>query len=317
MWRLLILACGLALTGGAAAWEQTTPEGGVAVPALKARVTDLTGTLSGSERERIEAKLAQWEASSGNQMAVLMLASTKPEAIEQYAIRVAEAWKIGKKGKDNGVLLLIAKDEKKIRLEVGYGLEGAIPDVTARRIIGEVIAPHFKGGKFFDGIDAGIDRVIGLTAGTAKMEGSPPAQKKSSGWNLSGHWEGLLIGAIVALVLVGSVLRSMFGNFFGSLVGGALAGGVGWFVTTSLLAAGVIGLIVLILLLLVPGLGRGGGWSGGYGGGGHSGGWSGGGSSGAWSGGGGEFGGGGASGSWGGDGGGGDGGGGDGGGGGD
>lgn len=305
MWRALIFGA-ILFAGGTHAWDETLPAAAVPVPALKARVTDLTNTLSGPERERLEAKLAQWESRSGNQLAVLMVSRTKPEAIEQYAIRVAEAWKIGKRGMDNGVLLLIAKEEKKIRLEVGYGLEGSIPDATARRIVSEVIAPRFKSGKFYEGIDAGIDRVIDLTTGSAKMEGAPSASKKeSAAWNLSGNWEGLLIAGLVALVMIGTVLRFIFGNFFGAVVGGALAGGIGWLITSSLMPALLIGIVVLVLLLLVPGLGQGGGWSGGYGGGG----WSGGGSSGGWSGGGGEFGGGGASGSWGeggGDGGGGD-----------
>ncbi len=305
MWRALIFGA-ILFAGGTHAWDETLPAAAVPVPALKARVTDLTNTLSGPERERLEAKLAQWESRSGNQLAVLMVSRTKPEAIEQYAIRVAETWKIGKRGMDNGVLLLIAKEEKKIRLEVGYGLEGSIPDATARRIVSEVIAPRFKSGKFYEGIDAGIDRVIDLTTGSAKMEGAPSASKKeSAAWNLSGNWEGLLIAGLVALVMIGTVLRFIFGNFFGAVVGGALAGGIGWLITSSLMPALLIGIVVLVLLLLVPGLGQGGGWSGGYGGGG----WSGGGSSGGWSGGGGEFGGGGASGSWGeggGDGGGGD-----------
>ena len=134
----------------------------VKVPPLTARVTDLTNTLSAAERQALDAKLAAWEAQTGNQLVVLMLPSTQPEAIAAYSIRVAEAWKIGHKGKDNGAIFLIAKDDRKNRIEVGYGLEGVLTDVTTRRILAETVAPYFRNNQFAQGIDAGVDQIIAV-----------------------------------------------------------------------------------------------------------------------------------------------------------
>ena len=153
------------------------------VPPLQARVTDLTGTLSATERQALEAKLADWEARTTNQLAVLIVPTTKPEAIEQYAIRVADAWKIGQKGKDNGAILLVAKDDKQIRLEVGYGFEGVLTDLTSRRIIAETIAPLFSKGQFAAGISAGIDRIISVVKASRcrrPSRGDKPHRKVST-----------------------------------------------------------------------------------------------------------------------------------------
>jgi uncharacterized protein len=207
---------------------------------------------------------------------------------------VAEAWKVGKKGKDNGLLLLIAKNDKHVRIDVGYGLEGDIPDVIAKRIISEVIAPAFKQGNFYAGIDAAVDKLEGLAARTETMP--PPARTAakhgSSGWD----WTSIIPFALFGLIAFGGLLRRVFGTFFGGVVGGGIATAVAWFVAGSLVIALGIGVVVAIVLLLTMGLGGslgrgvwmpggGGGWGGGSGGGG-------------WSGGGGGFGGGGASGSW-------------------
>jgi uncharacterized protein len=124
----------------------------VAVPPLKARVTDLTGTLTGSQIQTLDARLRDFERDKGSQIAVLMLPSTEPETIEQYSIRVAEAWKIGRTRVDDGVILVVAKNDRKLRVEVGRGLEGAIPDAVAKRVIAEVITPHFKANDFYGGI---------------------------------------------------------------------------------------------------------------------------------------------------------------------
>src|SRR5450432_1295213 len=143
----------------------------VAVPALKSRVTDLTGTLTVEQTGALEQRLAAFEAKKGSQIAVLMLASTKPEEIEQFSIRVAEAWKIGRKGTDDGLILVIAKDDRRLRIEVGYGLEGAIPDAVAKRVISETITPRFKAGDYYGGVSAGVDQLIKLVDG----EKLPPA----------------------------------------------------------------------------------------------------------------------------------------------
>ncbi|HYL17525.1 MAG TPA: YgcG family protein, partial [Burkholderiales bacterium] len=137
----------------------------VPVPGLKARVTDLTHTLTPEQTAQLEQKLAAFESRKGSQIVVLIVPTTKPEEIEQYSIRVAEQWKVGRKGVDDGAILLVAKDDRALRIEVGYGLEGALPDVTAKRIVSDIIVPHFKTGDFYGGIDAGVDAMIKVVDG--------------------------------------------------------------------------------------------------------------------------------------------------------
>src|SRR4029079_441803 len=156
------------------AWESTS-EGLAPIPKLTARVTDVTGTLSAAEKSALEAKLADWEQRTSNQLVVLMVPTTRGEPIEGYSLRVAEKWKSGRKGQDNGALFVIAKDDRKMRIEVGYGLEGVLPDVIANRIIRENRAPAFREGKFADGINAGVDRIIATVGGekTSSSQASP------------------------------------------------------------------------------------------------------------------------------------------------
>lgn len=255
----------------------------VAVPPLKAGVTDLTGTLQPNEQAALEQTLRAFESIKGSQIAVLIVPTTQPETIEQYAIRVADAWKLGRKGVDDGVLLLVAKNDRALRVEVGYGLEGVIPDAVAKRIVSEIITPHFKQEDYFGGIRAGVDRIIKV------IEEEPLPDKKSSrskGEGGSGDW--LAIGFVLAIV-VGGAMRALLGPFVGGLVAGSVAVVVAWLLFASLMMALVAGLFVFIFTLL--GRHGGGGWSSGGGG------WSGG-SGGGFSGGGGGFGGGGASGKW-------------------
>ena len=255
----------------------------VAVPPLKARVTDLTGTLQPDQQAVLEQTLQAFENTKGSQIAVLIVPTTQPETIEQYAIRVADAWKLGRKGVDDGLLLLIARNDRKLRVEVGYGLEGAIPDAVAKRIVSEIITPYFKQEDYFGGIRAGVDRLISV------IEGEPLPEKKSSrskDVGFSGDW--LAIGFVLAVV-VGGAMRALLGPFVGGLVAGSIAVGVAWLLFASLMMAIVAGLFVFVFTLL--GRHGGGGWSSGGGG------WSGG-SGGGFSGGGGSFGGGGASGNW-------------------
>jgi uncharacterized protein len=266
-----------------------------AVPPLTSRVTDQTGTLSASERQALESKLADWEARTSNQLVVVIVPTTEPEPIEQYSLRIAEAWKIGQKGKDNGAIFLIAKDDRRMRIEVAYGFEGVLTDVTARRIIGETVAPYFKQGQFAQGINAGVDRIIEVI-GTGQ-----PLPVETTGGHPTRHsfdFGNLFIILLVAVPIVGTVLRSMFGNIGGSAVGAGLAGTVTWFLAGSLLIAGGVAAVAFIIIIfsMFSG-GRGGGWFPGGGGGGFGGGGFGGGG-GGFSGGGGSFGGGGASGSW-------------------
>lgn len=260
----------------------------VPVPVLNARVTDLTSTLSAEQRNALEQRLAAFEAKKGSQIAVLILPTTRPEEIEQYSIRVAEAWKVGRKGTDDGVILLVAKDDRRLRIEVGYGLEGAIPDATAKRVISDTITPRFKAGDFYGGISAGIDQMIRLVDG----EKLPPPAGSISGSGSPANAQNLmdfLVPGIFFAVVAGAILKSVFGRFPGAVVTGALMGMIAWFLF-GLAIAGFAGLAAFILTLLNAG-----NWSSGSGSfssGGGSGGSS------SWGGGGGSFGGGGSSGSW-------------------
>jgi uncharacterized protein len=259
----------------------------VAVPPLTARVTDLTGTLTADQRATLETRLQEFEAQKGSQVAVLIVPTTQPEAIEQYSIRVVEQWKLGRKKVDDGVLLLVAKDDRNMRIEVGYGLEGIMPDAIAKRIVAEDITPHFKQGDFYGGIVAGVTRIIAVIQG----EALPAPQQDSGGSSsLESFFPFLLFGALIG----GAILRSVLGTFPGALVNGGLIG-----LAVLLLGGGIIFAVLLGVMAFVFALGGGHRWGGGgFGGGGgfSSGGGFGGG--GGFSGGGGGFGGGGASGRW-------------------
>ncbi|HEY2781445.1 MAG TPA: YgcG family protein [Steroidobacteraceae bacterium] len=272
----------------------------VAVPPLAARVTDLTGTLSGGAVARIEAKLAAFEAKKGSQIAVLIVPTTQPEEIEQFSIRVVEAWKLGRKGVDDGALLIVAKDDRRVRIEVGQGLEGALPDAIANRIVAETIAPRFKLGDYDGGVEKGIDQMISVVNG----EPLPPPDRK---WERRNGVGNMLPVLLVVVFVVSGVLRAIFGRLFGSVATGGLTGGIVWLLS-HLIPFGIgAGVLAFLFALLTGGSRSGwstggrwggmGGFGGGFGGGGFGGGGFGGGG-GGFSGGGGGFSGGGASGSW-------------------
>ncbi|MEP6941900.1 MAG: TPM domain-containing protein [Betaproteobacteria bacterium] len=263
------------------------------IPPLTGRVVDLTNTLSASERQSLESKLAAWEARTTNQLAVIVVPTTAPESIDEFGIRVGEAWKIGQKGEDNGAIIIVAKDDKRLRIEVGYGFEGVLTDVTSRRIIAENVAPLFSQGKFAAGIDAGVDRIITVVDDGKPLPPPGKAARKPRSGNID--FGTLFIVLLVAVPVVGGILRSMLGNVAGSLAGGGIAGVAAWFVAGSMLIAGIAGVVAFFIILFSI-LGGRGGWipmGGGGGGGGFGGG-----GGGGFSGGGGGFGGGGASGGW-------------------
>jgi uncharacterized protein len=274
----LLLACALALAE-------------VAVPPV-ARVADLTGTLSAAQVAALEGRLAELEARKGAQVAVLVVPTTAPEEIEQYALRVAEAWRLGRKGVDDGALLLVAKDDRRLRIEVGYGLEGALPDATARRIVDEVIVPRFRDGDWYGGIDAGVARIIGVIDGEPLPE--PARARPGAGSDLEGFLP-LLPVLFIFTVTFGAALKRALGQLPGALATAGLVGGIAWLALGVLAVALFAGLAAFVLTLgsrAGPGRWASGGGRGGWGGGGFRGG------GGGFSGGGGGFGGGGASGRW-------------------
>jgi uncharacterized protein len=273
----------------------------VAVPPLSGRVVDQTGTLSGGDIDALTQKLRDFEARKGSQIAVLIVPTTAPETIEQYSIRVAEAWKIGRKKIDDGAILLVAKNDHKLRIEVGYGLEGALTDVTSQRIIDEIITPKFRSGDFAGGISDGVDRIMSVVDGEPLP--APVAQQQDSGSGLYQLINPFNPVVIIGVLILGAFLRSVLGRLVGSVATGGLVGILAWFIVSSLMVSLIAGAIASAFTLLSDSLGSGvGGRGGGFVGGGFSGGVGGGfsGSSGGggFSGGGGSFGGGGASGSW-------------------
>ena len=267
----------------------------VAVPPLTSPVTDVAGILTPEQAAALDARLRAFEQGKGSQVAVLVVPTTQPEAIEDYAIRVADAWKLGREGVDDGAILLVAVQDRRVRIEVGYGLEGALPDATANRIIDEVIVPAFRGGDYHGGISAGVDRMLRVIEG----EPLPEPERRSPAMHVPGLFEVLPFLFVFALV-GGSILRRLFGRVGGALATGGVVGALTW------LLVGILGLalgagIVAFIFALLGGFGGGGGGSGrgGWYSRRHGSGWGvPGGFGGGWSGGGGGFGGGGASGSW-------------------
>jgi len=266
LWVTTLLAFALLAVAGA-------PTAEVAVPTLRARVTDLTGTLSREQQTAIEQQLAQFEVRKGAQIAVLILPSTKPETIEQFAVRVQEQWKLGRKDVDDGVLLVIARDDRTLRIEVGYGLEGVLPDAIAKRIIEEDITPQFRRGDFYAGIDAGITRMMRVIDGEPLP---PPQQSAVSKTRVNLDW---LFPVFVLLMIGRRLFTAVFGRFLGAGISGGILGFVVWLVVGSLLAALAVGVFVFLFSLFagVSGgrayRGMGGGWTrgglgGGFGGGG-------------------------------------------------
>jgi uncharacterized protein len=291
----LSLAAAAQTSAGAAAAEA----GLQPIPKLTARVTDLTGTLTAGQQNSLEQKLAAFESAKGSQLAVLIVPTTHPQEIEEYSIRVVDAWKLGRKGVEDGALLLVAKDDHHVRIEVGRGLEGVLTDALSNRIIDETVKPAFRQGNFYGGIDAGLDQMMKLIQG----EPLPPPEPQWQPGRRT-HGGGLLLPLLFAVLAGSVVLRGIFGRTLGSVLTGAGAGLLVWIAGYALLLAGLAA-VGGFLFTLLGGLGRGGGWSsGGFGGGwggfggGLGGGFGGGLGGGGFSGGGGGFAGGGASGSW-------------------
>ena len=293
---------------GSAAWAQSV----LPVPALVARVIDQTGTLDATQKKALEAKLASLEKAKGSQVVVLMVPTTAPEDIASYTQRVGDTWKIGRKNVGDGVLLVVAKDDRKMRIAPAKTLEGAVPDVLAARIIDETMKPLFRAGDFAGGINAAVDQVTGLLNGEAlpAPQWEPDGAGTAPSTNRFGiDWQDLAIFLFFAVLVGGPIVRAIAGKKLGSVLVGGGAGLLAFVVTSSIALAAIAGILALVVTLFGAATGAtrrgggggggwgssGGGWGGGGGGGG--GGFSGGGG-GFSSGGGGNFGGGGASGDW-------------------
>ncbi|MDT4291549.1 YgcG family protein [Methylomonas sp. MO1] len=200
-----------------------------AVPNLEQRVTDLTATLSAQQKTTLEQRLQAFEQQKGSQIAILIVASTQPEDIAQYAIRVVEQWRLGRKGVDDGILMLLAKDDRATRIEVGYGLEGVVPDVLAKRIIDDIMIPYFRQGDYAAGINAGIDSLIGI------FDGVPlPAPQASF---VDGRVQRLLPLLVFLAVAGGWILRTLFGSFLGGIINGSVVGILAWLLNAGWLVA--------------------------------------------------------------------------------
>jgi uncharacterized protein len=292
--KSLLLPVALALLAGLAPRAAAQ----IALPKFDALVTDLSGTLTAAQQSALEEKLRGFQARKGAQIAVLMLPTTQPEDIAQFGIRLADAWQVGRKEPDDGVIFIVAKDDRTMRLEVGYGLEGVLSDALASRIINDTVAPLFKQGDFYGGVNAGLDQVIRVIDGEPLPAPDQAWQKKGGE---GANWPLIAVG----LVVFGRMLTGLLGRLGAAAAGGAIGAGVTLWITSQLLLAGLAFAGVFLLLLLfggvggMPGgrggrggrgvfrdMGRGGGFGGGFGGGGFGGG------------GGGGFGGGGASGRW-------------------
>ncbi|MDO9277545.1 MAG: TPM domain-containing protein [Polaromonas sp.] len=302
MRSLLLSLCVLLAPFLAAAQSGLQP-----IPVLSARVIDTTGTLDAGQRQSLDSKLSDFEKSKGSQIVVLMIPTTQPEDIVAYTQRVGDLWKIGRKDIGDGLLLVVAKNDRTVRIATAKTLEGAIPDLVARQVIDRAITPRFRDGDFAGGLNAGVDQITALISGEKLPE---PAAAASAGSRQPGfQWLDLAVLLFVAVPFAARVLGAIIGRKGGSLVTGAAVGVLAWLLSASLVLgvlAGMAGMVFALASVMASG-GRSAGWgsgigglrggrgSGGYGGLGGSGGFGGGGFS---SGGGGNFGGGGASGKW-------------------
>ncbi|WP_027997055.1 TPM domain-containing protein [Simplicispira psychrophila] len=290
-WRALLAIFFIAYTALPVSAQAVLP-----VPALSARVIDQTHTLSASELQTLDHRLQDLEEKSGSQIVVLMVPSTAPEDIAAYAHRVASDWKVGRRDVGDGLLMVVAKNDRRMRIEVARALEGAIPDLAAAHIIDDTMAPRFRTGDYAGGIGAALDQIGVRIAGESLPA---PQARRTDHANQDMDWSGLAVFLFFGVMLIGPVLRRLFGSRLGAVMVGGGTGALAYWLTTSALLASGAGVVALLLTLLsnskggvpfIGGGGLGGGRGGGFGGGGSGGGFS--------SGGGGSFGGGGASGSW-------------------
>jgi uncharacterized protein len=227
----------------------------IALPALESRVTDLTGTLTAAQQSALEEKLAAFEARKGAQIAVLILPTTEPEDIAQFGVRLLESWKLGRKGIDDGAALIVAKQDRAVRIEVQYGLEGVLTDALSNRIIDDAIVPLFKQGDFAGGINAGVDQMM-------RVVGGEPLPAPDQRWKSKGAGDRLPQLLVFAFMFA-MFLRNLIGRAPAALVAGAGSAGVAWWMSAAMPIVVLSGVGMFLLVLM---FGLGGGWGGGGGG---------------------------------------------------
>ena len=296
---ILLLAAGLPLGMLLARAQDVLP-----VPALTGHVMDSTGTLTAEQQKALEGKLTTFEQSRGAQVVILMIPSTQPEDIAAYAQRIGDNWKIGRKSIGDGLLLVVAKNDRKVRIETTKALEGAIPDLAASQIIEAAITPRFRQGDFASGLNAAADQIMARIIGE-KLPAPAPAGTARRNSNASFDWTNLAVFLFFAVPIGGRILSGILGRKLGSVATGGAVGVLAWLFTSSMVIGGIAALAGILFALVTSlgslgrsGLGGLGGFGGGIGGGGFGGRSGGGGGGGFSSGGGGNFGGGGASGDW-------------------
>src|SRR5882724_5361376 len=228
------------------------------IPPLTGRVVDLNGTLSAEQKRGLEASLEAFEKRKGSQIAVLITGTTFPEPIESFAMRVAEAWKIGRKGVDDGIVVVIAKSDQAMRIEVGYGLEGAVPDAVAKRLIEELFIPRFREGDFYGGLRAGLDRLVRVIDG----EPLPAPKQERGGGSEPRSIEAYFVLFMVIVITVGGLLRALVGRLPAATMVGVGTGLLAWLIVAPVVVAVLVAIVGFIFTL------AGGGWRGGVGGGG-------------------------------------------------
>jgi uncharacterized protein len=242
MKRVLLIVLLTLLSALASAVDGFAP-----VPPLQALATDLTQTLSAEQLATLERRLREFESRKGSQLAVLIVPSTRPEEIEQYAIRVVDQWKLGRRKVDDGALLLVAKNDRTVRIEVGYGLEGVLPDAVCNRIITEQMTPRLRQGDYFGAVDAAVSQLMKL------IDGEPLPEPAAQGDEISLQRFAPLL--LMVSLLVGGLLRRMLGRMPGAFVAGAAVGGLAWLISGTLLVA-AMGALIAFVATLLSGSGR-------------------------------------------------------------
>jgi uncharacterized protein len=218
------------------------------VPAASARVVDQAGALSPAQQASLEAQLAAFEAERGTQIAVLLVPSTAPEDIASFAQRVGDVWKLGRPGVGDGLLIVVAKDDRKVWIATAKALEGAVPDLAARAIVKDILSPAFRRGDFAGGLQAGVEALMQRIRAEGLPAAAPASEPAGGSWTSAGWWEQAAIFLFVVVPMISMVLTSVFGRRLGSVLTAGASGGLGWLFTGSVLLGVLAGLVALLVV---------------------------------------------------------------------